>query len=281
MQTAPQGEVPAAETWRKPVLTGPTLRPDDRLLQSLHREEKQQERAPQQIYPILFLEIQPRSQRQRGRRPATLSPDSREQVWEAQRAGWCLRLVVSSSASGPWVHCVLVGTPPPSRGTATWTTYTGSQAGVAPAEALGLHSLACDVPHSGWLKPWVGAGREKGAGTQKGPVWTRPPSGEQLLGRRAMTGSEDLGWAQPGSPGPGDTHCPKPRGAVHCLVGGREGPPGTGLPRRATGPVTAASKRSPLAEASGPRRPHRPPDLGERVSLTFHEGESGGPRKTR
>lgn len=89
---------------------------------------------------------------------------------------------------------------------------------MAPAEALGLHSLACDVPHSGWLKPWVGAGREKGAGTQKGPVWTRPPSGEQLLGRTAMTGSEDLGWAQPGSPGPGDTHCPKPRGAVHWLV---------------------------------------------------------------
>lgn len=87
-----------------------------------------------------------------------------------------------------------------------------------PSRGLGLHSLACDVPHSGWLKPWVGAGREKGAGTQKGPVWTRPPSGEQLLGRTAMTGSEDLGWAQPGSPGPGDTHCPKPRGAVHWLV---------------------------------------------------------------
>lgn len=125
VQTAPQGEVPAVETWREPVLTGPTLRPDDHLLQSPHPEEKQQERAPQQIYPILFLEIQPRSQRQWGRCLATLSPKGREQVWAVQRAGWCLRLVISSSSSGLWVHCVLVGTPPPSRGTVTWTHLHG------------------------------------------------------------------------------------------------------------------------------------------------------------
>lgn len=156
------------ETWRRPVLTGPTLRPDDRLLQSPHPEEKQQERAPLQIYPILFLEIQPRSQRQRGRHLATLGPNSGEQVWVVQRVGRCLRLARSSSSSGVWAHYVLVGTPPPPEARQHGRTYMGSQTGLASAEASALHSLACDVPHSGWLKPWAGAGQEKGAGTQKG-----------------------------------------------------------------------------------------------------------------
>lgn len=155
------------ETWRRPVLTGPTLRPDDRLLQSPHPEEKQQERAPLQIYPILFLEIQPRSQRQRG--PSNAQSRQQGAGLGGADGGTVLRLARSSFSSGVWAHYVLVGTPPPPEAQQHGRTYMGSQTGLASAEALALHSLACDVPHSGWLKPWAGDRQEKGAGTQKGP----------------------------------------------------------------------------------------------------------------